>query len=369
MKLKFLSLTALLTLTFSAMSAVYTVSNVPNSVANYTTIAAAITAASTGDTIYVQPSNTNYGSITLSKSLVLIGAGTWPEGQTGARSMVTSFTLNNANASGSTIKGFDITQNLPGITVNATVVNLTFEYNRLIAISLSGSNINNVVIRNNVFYTNVNGVIYGSSVCTNILISNNIFRTTTTTGNILALSNSANNGNLFANNIIKHDAATVNPLRGASNFTIVDNIIYGGSSTVASDAIQNCNIFHNLFYGNYTQAGVFHASSNGANNLFGTTFDPVFTEIGAINNMWGYAPTAPFTSLELPANSPAIGSGSNGADMGIYDGSFPWMDNPAGASKRYYPGARIPEIYELVSPGVAAPNSTMQVQIKARNAN
>lgn len=352
---------------FTAQATVFTVSNVPNSIANFNNIAAAITAASPGDTIYVQPSGVGYGTVTVNKSVVLIGSGTWPEGQSGWRSTVSSFTLSVTAASGTVIRGFDITT-ANCITTSQAISNVVIENNRLINI-LFNNTANNIVIRNNLFASNWTGVIAGSSICTNILITNNIFRTTTTGGDILSLSNASNNGNLFANNIVRHEQATVNPIRNARNFTIVDNIIFGGASASGTDAIQNCNISHNLFFGNYTQAGVIHASSNGANNLFGTAFNPVFTETAQINSMWAYAPTAPFTNFSLPVGSPAIGSGSNGNNMGIYAGSFPWMDNPAGPARRYYPGNRIPEIYEFVSPGVAAPNSTMQIQIKARNAN
>lgn len=367
MKSKLFSAAFCAAFAFAANATVHTVSNVPNSIANFSTIAAAMTAASAGDTIYVQPSNVIYPTVTVTKSLVFIGAGAWPEGQTGQRSTIPSFSLTNVAASGTVIKGFELTSTT---SIQTTVVlsNLTFEYNRLISIAFSNA-INNVIIRNNMFHTNSTGVISGTSICTNVLVSNNIFRTTSTTGNILTLSNTSNNGNLFANNIVRHEAATVNPLRGARNFTIIDNIIYGGASTLATDAIQDCNISHNLFFGNYAQAGVFAVSSNGANNLFGTSFSDVFTEISAINNLWAYTPTAPFTNFNLPVGSPAIGSGTGGTNMGIYVGPSPWMDNPAGDARRYYPGVRIPEVYEFVSPGVAAPNSTMQIQIKARNAN
>jgi len=362
MKSKLLSAAFLAAFAYSANATVYTVSNVPNSIANFTTINAAIIAATDGDTIYVQPSNTTYGSITLNKSLVMIGSGAWPEGQSGQRSMVSTFSV-SATASGSTIKGFDITSS---ISASGVITGLTVEFNRLGTMFFSGVS-SNVVVRNNLFSTTTTGIIGSSSTCTNFLISNNIFRINST-GNVLSFTNAASNGNLFANNIV-HSTSTSNPIRGARYFTVIDNIIYGGGSPAATDAIQDCNISHNLFFGNYTLAGVFAVSSNGANNLFGTSFSDVFTEISAINNLWLYAPTAPFTDFNLPVGSPAIGSGTGGNDMGIYAGPSPWMDNPAGAARTYYPGARIPEIYEFVSPGVAAPNSTMQIQIKARNAN
>lgn len=365
MKRKLFSLATFVALAFSAQATVYTVSNVPNSIGQYTTIAAAITAASAGDTIYVNPSNVSYGAVTINKPVVLIGAGAWPEGQSGQRSTV-SFVSLNAAGNGATFKGFEMTSSL---NTSGVITSFTFEFNRINSTIWFGGASSNVIIRNNMFAAHTTGTIGSSSVCTNFLISNNIFRFTTATGNVLTFTNASNNGNLFSNNIVHSTATSGNPLRGASNFTLINNIIYGGGSAAAADAIQNCNISHNLFFGNYSQAGVFHVSSNGANNLFGTSFDPVFTEISAINNLWLYNPTAPFTDFSLPTNSPAIGSGTGGSDMGIYTGSSPWMDNPAGEARKYYPGVRIPEIYEFLSPGVAAPNSTMQVEIKARNAN
>jgi hypothetical protein len=364
MKSKLLSAAFLSAFAYSANATVYTVSNVPNSIGQYNTITAAMLAATAGDTIYVNPSNVSYGAVTINKAVVLIGAGAWPEGQSGQRSTVSSVSL-VALGNGATFKGFE----LSSWSTSGVITNFTFEFNRLTSTISFGGATSNVIIRNNMFSVGSTAMISSSQVCTNILISNNIFRNTAATGNILTLSNTSNNGNLFSNNIIHSTVSTGNPLRGASNFTVINNIIHGGASTVAADAIQNCNISHNLFFGNYSQAGVFAITSNGANNLFGTSFDPVFTEISQINNLWAYAPTAPFTDLSLPINSPAIGSGTGGSDMGIYTGSSPWMDNPAGAARTYYPGARIPEIYEFVSPGVAAPNSTMQIQIKARNAN
>ena len=58
---------------------VITVSNAPNSPAQYTDLQLAINAANNGDTIYVSGSLVNYGVITIDKPLVLLGAGFNPQ--------------------------------------------------------------------------------------------------------------------------------------------------------------------------------------------------------------------------------------------------------------------------------------------------
>ena len=54
---------------------IITVSNNPDSPGQYTSLPAAIAAASVGDTILVSGSPTNYGSITINKKLTLFGSG------------------------------------------------------------------------------------------------------------------------------------------------------------------------------------------------------------------------------------------------------------------------------------------------------
>jgi hypothetical protein len=365
-------------------AAVLTVSNTPTTVAQYSTIAAAMTAANPGDTIYVNPSGVSYGVVTITKSLVFIGSGAWPEGQAGARSTVNYFVLNNGTAAlpntldGTVIKGFSIIGS-GGFQIWAqgsasTLNNIIIEFNYF---GTSGSygirldyghwtnvhSASNWIIRNNIGNVNVYDGQNNQVAMNNWLISNNVTRSGSMMGR-----HAASSGNLFANNIIYQQSSNDNPLRLIERFTLNNNIIYGGQNFGTGD-IKNCVVSHNLFYGNYTQAGVIASSSSGTNNLYGTTNDPMFVQVGQIANLWNYNPTAPFTDFNLQTGSPAIGSGTNNSNMGIYSGSFPWMDNPAGQPRTYYPGARIPEIYEFTIPGVSIPNSTMQIQIKARNAN
>lgn len=352
-----------------AWATVRTVSNASNSIAQHTTIAAAIAAASAGDTIYVMPTGILYPSTTITKPLVLMGSGAWPEGLGGLSTNVLQFIVANT-ASGCTIKGFNITTATTSIAFQAgpPINNVIIEMNRLayaIAVEGPGSVSNNIVVRNNLF---AGAFFAGNSVGifqNGWIISNNIFN-----GPLGSFGVSSSVQNMFLNNIIYRSGTTNNPLSGLNNTLIANNIIVGGGDAGLGNIVA-CQVNNNCFYGNYTLAGIIGAGSTGSNNLIGPGQNPLFAEATNFNaTMFAYAPVAPFVDLHLQPGSPCIGSGQLGADMGIYDGGFPWMDNTVNNGQRtYYPGARIPEMLELYSTGTAPTNSTLDVQIKGKNVN
>ena len=98
--------------TTTAHATILTVHNDPLYNAQYSTINAAITAASAGDTLLVHGSPVSYGNFTLTKSLAIIGPGHDP-----AKGPSASFTLVtlNAGSNGSQMEGLAINQ----LTVNA----------------------------------------------------------------------------------------------------------------------------------------------------------------------------------------------------------------------------------------------------------
>jgi len=74
---------------------VWTVSNNPvdSAAAQYSELQEAIDAAAASDTIYVSGSPNTYGSITITKQLILIGAGYNPDNQFDLKSQVETITL------------------------------------------------------------------------------------------------------------------------------------------------------------------------------------------------------------------------------------------------------------------------------------
>ena len=93
----------------TADATVRTVSNNASNPAQFTTFAAAQTASVNGDTIYILGSPFTYPAISITKRLVIIGAGYGPNNQFGQPTFITSFDLfrdtGPSNPSNSVITG------------------------------------------------------------------------------------------------------------------------------------------------------------------------------------------------------------------------------------------------------------------------
>jgi hypothetical protein len=76
--MKHLILTLTILLPLFTLARVITVNNNAGSPSTFSSLQAAIATAATGDTIYVQGSATDYGNISITKRLVLLGAGYRP---------------------------------------------------------------------------------------------------------------------------------------------------------------------------------------------------------------------------------------------------------------------------------------------------
>src|SRR5690348_9734329 len=129
-KMKLLIMTfASLFLSYSVLATVRTVSNNPDRPAQFTQVDAAIAAAATGDTIYVHGSQFTYNDFSVTKRLVIIGAGYNSNNQFNLPTTVGLIYLNRdtglQNSSGSVITGFLVTSQIrnngnPGVD-NITV--------------------------------------------------------------------------------------------------------------------------------------------------------------------------------------------------------------------------------------------------------
>jgi hypothetical protein len=221
------------------------------------------------------------------------------------------------------------------------------------------------VVRNNLFYneTSINGTIFPVLNC---VFAYNVFR-----GIISGIgSNISSMGNQLINNIFYVQPGGVHPFYQIQNFAAIDNIVFGGQDHATGGNLL-CEVFNNLYFGNYTSAGIIGATSTGANNQFGSTAHPLFVSSTNFNaTLFSYAPVAPYPDLHLQAGSPAAGAAQGGGDLGIYGGFFPWPDNAVNSGQRtYYPGARVPEVWHTVFPGQAPPDSQFEMTIKGKNAN
>ena len=319
----------------------------------YATLQAAINAAAPGDLVYVQPSVTSYGNVTIDHPITLRGIGfntgkDIPLSSTVGDIGLTNTVANTTNASGTIIEGLvanrvflgfqtgSFTYTLQNITISncalavdgiyraggympasnitiqncstgiwfaptGTVSQLFIYQNYLYQILLDGGNLTSTIISNN-FIDRGNTNRFGCTPCgsgfdlttTSLLITNNNFL-----GETLVTSSNFMQYDL-------HDA-------------VVSNNIFYGCAPNSTNGIFERNAFsNNLSFGTTADAlppagtGV---GNTGANNK--VSVDPRFVN-APFNTNW-----AATMNFNLQAGSPAILAGSDGTDIGITGGAYP----------------------------------------------
>jgi len=297
--------------------------------AQYSDLQLAIDEASNGDVIYVHPSNTNYGSITINKSLTLIGKS---HSETGVEiSRVNDITI-VPSGSGTTLKGLRVfILNLTGengtsFASNAQPVeNITIERCKLTG-SLYGGNINGSTA--GIEYYNADETHQKGASTNNITIRGNIFT------NKVYLDGT---NTTFSHNFIqKTETIVFRPQSTILNhniFTISSgsNVIRNYGSSIAKVLVQNCiflaqasnrtitvseSQFDNCLTYNYGAGELNFGSETSmlTNNILLNT-DPLFSDATGVN----FSSTNNYT---LQAGSPAIGAGLNGEDMGLFGNGY-----------------------------------------------
>ena len=270
------------------------VDNNPNSPALYNNLQAAINAASPGDTIYIQGSNTNYmpggGTIHINKKLTIIGTGHNPQKQNALKSMVGASFIFEPGSSGSALIGITTPPTGIGIqTSGASVDSLYIADNYINLIIISGSN---HIIEENIKTNNAFTINSGS----NIIIRNNI---------IAGAIDNANQPTVeIANNVfIDNIPAFIN----VSNVMIRNNIFYKTNPTGTTSATFINNI-------TYQTTNTLPTPGNfGSGNINNT--DPEFVNVPVAATTFSYS-----YDYNLQSTSPGIGAGSDGTDIGLYGG-------------------------------------------------
>lgn len=305
-QLRLLSAVVMLTLSSNLFAAVFTVNNANPSPGQYTTVAAAVTAANTGDTLMISGTDISYGNMTINKALTLIGPGWVVSG--GGISRVAIFgdvIFSESNTTFIGLRAFRIA------SVNNTVTlfsNITIH--RCIIdtkVDLVSENWNNCSIEGCVF-TEFSAYNISSATATWALsgssIRNNVFN-----GYLYHI-----NTTVISNNIFLGTTSTTQIASGlVTSNTFSGNIAIGRSINTVS--VSN-NVTGNLSWGGtgaWVQTG----------NI--TNVDPMFTSyVQNTTHIWAYDYT-------LLGGSPAIGTGPAGNDIGVYggDGIFRMDGEPA----------------------------------------
>ena len=287
MKLK-LSVTLISALFVSAISnaAVLTVSNAFNSPGQYTTIAAAMAAASNNDTIYIQGTSVNYGSFTVTKTLTFIGAGHNPQNQGTTLTIVNDIAL-GTGSSNSRIIGFRVNN----IYTSANTSAIT-------------------IARNYIF-----GNVTASHVCPDWYIESNIFAG----GNFNLLQQDVGSSTNWyvVKNVFNGRLQSFN---AAYNYFVNNLFLYPGA--IFSSTMNYIYFYNNIFYRATLGGGgsTFEKNMSYPNNAFpnGTNYvnqNPMFVNFPLAGAYFDYS-----YDFHLQAGSPALLAGTDAADLGLYGG-------------------------------------------------
>jgi hypothetical protein len=291
----------------SSFATIRRVNNNPGVVTNVTFVfsntQAAITASVSGDTIYLEPSDINYGSLAFASiKLTIIGPGYLlnknPNTPFDKRSAsVSSISIaGNSNTNGSRILGLEV-KNSNGAYGDISITNAlsNLEISNCICNDLkveSSSQGLGCLISNNIILNNLRAV--GTTGFTSSIITNNIIW-----GSIIE----ADNDNIIKNNIIY----------GGANFLskYFNNIIFQ-NNLAGFELNQTSRIFNNVCVG-CTGTPI-------NNNFFTTTANTIFN-VAEPRNLDDLRDDV----FQLPSTSPAKGKGVGGIDCGVFAGATPYV--------------------------------------------
>lgn len=312
MKQKILLLVSAVSLAIASQAAVLTVSNNPSSPGQYPDVQSAITNSAVNDTIYIQPSPTDYSGFTINKRLTILGGGydvnnTDYKLKTEINGYVyfDTTTLITDPVSGSKLAGLSFVYPISyasgdrGYIHNVTIERCyTSNY-----IYISG---NNWLIKNCIINSSIDVGYYKNLViANNFIVGTNINYTNQTSVYIL--------NNIFLNNS-SYD------LYSSSFANVYNNIFYNNTSGTGTNCIYNNNITYAS-----TPVTLPTANNTGSGNL--NQKDPKFvsTNIPAPGTTINWYDLKKY-DWHLQAGSPGYLAGTDGLDIGVYGGPYPWVN-------------------------------------------
>ncbi len=305
----------------------------------------ALAAASNGDIIYVVPSSVTYNTVSLAKSVNIIGGGFNPDKPGALRSTVHSV------------------QPGPGannIRISGLVITTGIGFG-------SGVSLSNIMI-DKCRTRNIDG---GTATLGNLIIENCIIAENYTGGPALNLNLASTNVRASNNIIYSHNLNTSVAFNSINAGTIENNIFIdwaSGGSLAAFGSVTNSDIRNNIFYGvRPTGTGTYSGNTQQNNLSFGAS-DNTFSTTGnaSISNIQNSDPlfvNLPYNSIylltynaALQVGSPGIGSGFGGTNMGIFGGTHPFD---------IY-GTSLPIVQAITPPGTVFQGSNMNVRVQAK---
>ena len=319
----------------SVQARIWRTNNNPGVAADATTLQAAHDSASNGDTVHLEASVQNYGNLSCSKRLVIIGPGYYltanPETQANPNSSKIENIYFNTGSDGSIVTGCEI---LYSVQIN--VSNILIMRNKMRNMYISGTVIGNLIIKQNIImfdgywdgsFININS----STLVSNLILRNNFIQQYS--GNYAICGWNANVSGIFENNVVKN-SYTTNGI-AFQNFIVKNNIFID-----ASFSGVNCTVYNNI--GSGTQFG--NTNGNQQNVDMATVF--AGPSGNSSDGQW-----------QLASGSPALGAGEGGTDCGMFGGADPYVLSGL-------PG--VPAIYYFNTQGTGS-QQFIRVKVKSHN--
>lgn len=295
------------TIGLAGFATTYTLDNNPGAPADFTNATDAMSAVVDGDTLYVQPSPTSYGIISLDNRVVILGSGHNPD-FSASRSEFSG--INFYNGSGeSIIKGLYVS-NLVRLVENQTVNNVILSHNYF-----TGQNVINTeiwatgagwIIENNIIYSTSNWLSI-PGFTNNTIFRNNLFCHVS-----YSLFYSVSSGVVFDHNtfIFSGPSDITSIFNSSTGVVFTNNIVYvtAPSANNLQNNCSSCTWENNLTYSiNNT---ITDLPGNNLNNV-----DPLFVNVPDNSANFLYT-----NDYNLVAGSPAINAGTDGTDIGLTGG-------------------------------------------------
>ncbi len=345
-KFVFLLFTTLGT-TLSAQTT-WTVDNSSSSGAQFTSLQGAINAASVGDTLYIHPSPTSYGNVTLNKTLHLRSAGHSPQYTNGMSASIGNITLNALiGAPDITMSGLDFGNlSVSGSQNYANLEIRNCRFTKVTASTTAGACDNWVIAGCVIVGANFDNVNNSNSngwmVINNHIHQPNGGETWTSVRNF-------NASDIFRNNIIvTNQTGNAQIFQDCVGLGVENSMILFTNNATGINFTGNSIVFNNCLTYHYPGATI--APLDGNNNLDNT--NPMFENIGS---------NPAFSSnknFQLQAGSPGVNYGTDGQDIGLYGSSFPF--NMFG----YAPDIPFTTNMEILN-SVVSPGATLNVVFEA----
>ncbi|WP_400190530.1 hypothetical protein [Hymenobacter sp. B81] len=258
----------------------------------YATAQAAHDAAVPGDVIHLEQSSNDYGALTCTKNVRIVGPGYFLDRTPGLQANTATARLGNLNFDPGS-DGASIT----GVTVNGAISvaasNIRIERNRVDGGIYLGGSLSTAMYNTYIRQNYVSGIvkINSGAQCYDILIANNLVYN----GGVTLQSNVSGE---YRHNVIVNGSSAL-----LKDFVVQNNYFTG------SNVFTNCTVSHNLSSGNSLPAG--------NNNQLNVPATAVFELTpGAVYDAHYQLKSGP---------NPARGTGTGGSDIGAFGGAAPYV--------------------------------------------